>query len=210
MIFSYNNPIEELEAKVAEFFGAPYAVAVDCCTHGIELCLRLLQEGDKFDYVYTCPTHTYLSIPMTFEKLNLDWHFVEEKWEDYYVIGNTNIIDAAVLWKKDSYIPSSIMCVSFQAKKHLSLNKGGMILCDDVESADILRQIRYDGRPDLNRPWADQKIQLFGYHYQMTYETAEIGLDKLPDAIAKIPRKWTYKDYPDLSRYDIFQRGIIH
>jgi dTDP-4-amino-4,6-dideoxygalactose transaminase len=114
------------------------------------------------------------------------------------------------LWKKDSYIPSSIMCVSFQAKKHLSLGKGGMILCDDVESADILRQIRYDGRPDLNRPWADQKIKLFGYHYQMTYETAEIGLDKLPDAITRLPRKWTYKDYPDLARYDIFQQGITH
>ena len=33
--------VSELENKVAEFFGSPYAVAVDCCTHGIELCLRL-------------------------------------------------------------------------------------------------------------------------------------------------------------------------
>ena len=29
------------ENKIADFFGAPYAVAVDSCTHGIELCLRL-------------------------------------------------------------------------------------------------------------------------------------------------------------------------
>jgi dTDP-4-amino-4,6-dideoxygalactose transaminase len=36
------NPILELEQRVSDFFGSPYAVAVDCCTHGIELCLRLL------------------------------------------------------------------------------------------------------------------------------------------------------------------------
>ena len=40
------NPIVELEQKVSDFFGSPYAVAVDCCTHGIELCLRVLDEGD--------------------------------------------------------------------------------------------------------------------------------------------------------------------
>ena len=32
--------VNKFENKIAEFFGAPYAVAVDCCTHGIELCLR--------------------------------------------------------------------------------------------------------------------------------------------------------------------------
>ena len=205
------NPIEQLEQQIAEYYGAPYAVAVDCCTHGIELCLRLLNEGDtKFDYQYTCPKWTYLSIPMTFEKLNLDWHFVDNEWEKYYTIGNTNIIDAAVLWEQNSYIPSSLMCISFQLKKHLSLGKGGMILLDNAEDADILRQIRYDGRPDLDRPWADQKIELFGYHYQMTYETAQLGLEKFDDAVQRTPRHWTYKDYPNLSKYEIFQHGVLH
>ena len=32
--------ISVFEKRVAEFFGSPYAVAVDCCTHGIELALR--------------------------------------------------------------------------------------------------------------------------------------------------------------------------
>jgi|TARA_B110000503_G_C7053763_1_gene373484 dTDP-4-amino-4,6-dideoxygalactose transaminase len=204
------NTIEQLEEKVAEFFGAPFAVAVDCCTHALELCLRLLAERDAFPYQYTCPPHTYLSVPMTFEKLHLDWNFVDTKWEKCYTIGNTNIIDAAVLWEKDSYIPSSMMCLSFQLRKHLSLGKGGMILLDNAEDANILRQTRYDGRPDLDRPWADQNITMFGYHYQMTYETAQIGLDKFDDAVTRIPKHWTYKDYPDLSTYKIFQRGILH
>ena len=32
--------IEKFENKIAKFYGAPYAVAVDSCTHAIELCLR--------------------------------------------------------------------------------------------------------------------------------------------------------------------------
>ena len=51
---------------------------------------------------------------------------------------------------------------------------------------------------------------LFGYHYQMTYETAQLGIDKFSEAIYREPKKWTYKDYPDLSTYDIFKKGIQH
>ena len=32
--------VKDFENEVANWFGAPYGVAVDCCTHGIELCLR--------------------------------------------------------------------------------------------------------------------------------------------------------------------------
>ena len=41
------NKIKEFESKIAEFYGAPYAVAVDCCTHGVELCLRY----ENFSYI---------------------------------------------------------------------------------------------------------------------------------------------------------------
>ena len=33
--------VEIFESKLAEFTGAPYVVTTDCCTHAIELCLRL-------------------------------------------------------------------------------------------------------------------------------------------------------------------------
>ena len=32
--------VENFEKEIAKFFGAPEAIAVDCCTHAIELCLR--------------------------------------------------------------------------------------------------------------------------------------------------------------------------
>ena len=32
--------VTKFENQIAEFYGAPYAVATDSCTHGIEICLR--------------------------------------------------------------------------------------------------------------------------------------------------------------------------
>lgn len=190
--------ISKFEKSIASFFGAPFGVATDSCTHAIELCLRY----NKIRAV-TCPNHTYLSVPFTFEKLNLKWSFENYQWKEKYIIGNTNIVDAAVLWKENSYIPDTFMCVSFQFKKHLNLGRGGIILCNNKEDADALRKLTYDGR-DFNKPWTEQNIKTIGYHYYMTPETAQLGLDKLPDAIATRPKYWSWQDYPDLKNMEVF------
>ena len=101
------NKIKEFENKIAEFFNAPYAVAVDCCTHGIELCLR----HQNISYI-NVPKRTYISVPFLAEKLKIQLNWKDENWQDYYYLTEhfTPIIDAAVLWKKDSYIPGTFMC----------------------------------------------------------------------------------------------------
>ena len=191
----------EFEKRIAEFFGAPYAVATDCCTHAVELCLRYKKQQK-----ICSPKHTYLSIPMLAHKLDikLEWHDFE--WTGMYKVNDSltpRIFDAATLWKKDSYMPYSYMCLSFQFRKHLSLGRGGMILLQDKEEAYHLRCMAYDGRaPGI--PWKEQNIHMMGYHYYMTPEIAQLGLDKLPDAIKHKPKTWSWKDYPDVSKMEIF------
>lgn len=189
--------INQFENKIAKFFGAPYAISTDCCTHAIELCL--LYNNSKF---LSIPTHTYLSVPMTAKKLNLNWEWTEEPWKDYYHITD-NIYDAAVLWKENSYIPGTFMCISFQYRKHLSLGRGGIILTDNKNAYHDLIKLGYDGR-SRDKPWANQEISSFGYHYYMTPETAKLGLEKLPTAISTPPKLWSWKDYPDLRSMPIF------
>ena len=192
------DTVRQFEDKVAEFYGSKYAVAVDCCTHAIELCLRYTQADEV-----TFPTRTYISVPFLGEKLNLKWSWDETEWQDYYYIGNTNIVDAAVLWKKDSYIPGTLMCLSFQFQKHLNLGRGGMILTDDEYASEQLKKMSYDGRlPD--KPWRNQNIKTMGYHYYMTPETAERGLFAFWDALEKTPRKWAWEEWPDLRQMDVF------
>ena len=191
--------VKILEEKVAKFFGAPYAVAVDCCTHGIELCLRLSKSKS-----ISVPKRTYISVPFLSTKLNIDLNWKDENWTDYYYLTD-KIIDAAVLWKRDSYIKGTYMNLSFQFQKHLSLGRGGMILLDDKHDALNLKKLTYDGRvPDI--PWREQDIDSVGYHYYMTPETAALGLEKLDKAIKDTPRQWVVTDWPDLTLMKIFNK----
>lgn len=193
------NTVTEFENKVAKFFGAKFAIAVDSCTHGVELCLRYT----KADQI-VCPKRTYLSIPFLSHKLGIKLEWKDQNWLDYYYL-TPNIIDAAVLWKASSYIPDTFMSLSFQYQKHLSLGRGGMILTDNEEAAIELKKMSYDGRLP-NVPWRDQNISTIGYHYYMTPETAQLGLDKLDKAIESAPRQWVATDWPDLTQMTVFKR----
>lgn len=195
------NIVQKFEEKVAKFFGSPYAVATDCCTHAIELCLRY----EKYDNI-KIPEHTYISIPFTAEKLNLKWFWEKDyNWHDYYCIGNTNIIDAAVFWKMNGYVPNTYMCLSFQYKKHLNLGKGGMILLDNYEAYNELKKMVYDGR-EMNKPWGEQNIKIVGYHYYMTPEVAETGIHRFEEVSSKEAKKWSYNNYPFLPNMDVFKK----
>lgn len=194
------DTVQKFEKEISNFFGAPHAVAVDCCTHGLELCLRYKDVKH-----FTVPKRTYISVPFLANKLNIDFNWKDEEWEDFYYLGNTNIIDAAVLWEKNSYINGTFMCVSFQFRKHLSLGRGGVILTDDATAAVALKKMSYDGR-DPDTPWREQNIHCFGYHYYMTPETAEKGLKLLPKKIKEKPKKWKVTDWPDLTKMEIFKK----
>ena len=193
------DTITSFEEQIAKFFGAPYAIAVDSCTHGIELALRYTNTIH-----ISVPKHTYLSVPFLANKLNIELAWRDEDWVDYYYL-TAKVIDAAVLWKPNSYIPNTFMGFSFQFQKHLSLGRGGMILTDDKEAAIQLKKMSYDGRlPGI--PWRDQDIDTMGYHYYMTPEIAQLGLDKLEDSIRNKPKKWKVTDWPDLTQMKIFKK----
>jgi len=189
--------VQEFERQIAKYFGSPYAVATDCCTHAIELCLQYKKVKQ-----ISVPRHSYLSIPMTAIKIGIDYHWRYEEWEDEFEVAS-GIWDSAVLWRENSYRTGEFQCLSFQFRKHLNLNRGGMILCNTLEDYTVLSAMAIDGRlPD--KPWKEQNISIVGYRYYMTPETAQLGLDKLPDAIATTPQKGSWQDYPDISKLDVF------
>jgi dTDP-4-amino-4,6-dideoxygalactose transaminase len=194
--------IKQFENEIAKFFGSKYAIAVDSCTHGLELCLRYTKETK-----INVPKRTYLSVPFLAEKIGLEREWRDDNWERYYTInyGDKRIIDAAVLWEKNSYIPNTFMCISFQYQKHLSLGRGGVILLDNDDDYLTLKKMSYDGRLP-NVPWRDQNIDTVGFHYYMTPETAQLGLDKLQTAIDTPPRQWVVTDWPDLTEMQIFKK----
>ena len=192
------STVQVFEKKIASFFGAPYAVAFDSCTHGIEACLYLTNTKKII-----VPKRTYISIPFLAKKMNIFLEWKDENWKDYYYI-TENIIDAAVLWKENSFISGTFMSLSFQYQKHLSLGRGGAVLCSNKNEYEALKKLSYDGRlPSI--PWRDQDIESFGLHYYMTPETAQMGIDKLDKAIKTTPKDWKISDWPDLSILKVFK-----
>lgn len=181
--------ITEFESALAKFTGAPYAVMTDCCTHAIELCLRL-------DRVRRCslPARTYLSLPMTLHKLGIEYTYNDIEWLGEYQLLGTRIWDSARLLREGMYRIGHIQCLSFGYDKPLSIGRGGAILTDDKNAYDRLIQQRYDGRNLNIRPWEEQKIFEIGYHYRPTIEEAVTALELLPN-IDQEPKP---KQYPDL------------
>jgi len=192
------NTVQIFEKKIAGFFRAPFAVAFDSCTHGIEACLYLTNAKKII-----VPKRTYISIPFLAKKMNISLEWKNENWQDYYYL-TENIIDAAVLWRPNSFINETFMSLSFQYQKHLSLGRGGVVLCSNITDYEALKKLSYDGRLP-NIPWRQQNIDSFGLHYYMTPETAQMGLDKIDNAINTTPKIWTVTDWPDLTKMKIFK-----
>jgi dTDP-4-amino-4,6-dideoxygalactose transaminase len=207
--YTFQQPwevVDQFEKKIAEFFGVQYAVATDCCTHALELSFRLRNQPTD---IVKVPVHTYMSIPMMLEKLNQPWQFIDQPWKSLYQFDSHKIVDAATLWEKDSYIADTLMCVSFQFKKHIPIGRGGIVLTDDYECYNQLQKMCRDGR-DRTLLQTEDDITEIGYHYYMTPEDAARGI-LLFDQLHKNPGKlWSWKNYKQLTEYAVFKdRAVV-
>jgi dTDP-4-amino-4,6-dideoxygalactose transaminase len=195
----YNNPfnaIDDFEEAIAKYTGAPFAVATDCCTHAIELCLRYL----KVDWEVGIPAYTYLSVPMIFHKLNIPYRLMDRTWHLKYRLVNTPIWDCARLFEENMYCEGQYECLSFGYGKPFELGRGGAILTDNEEAYKWLKLAAYDGRDLSITPWQAQKEFTVGYHYRMTPEECIIGAARLTRGDIK-PSSMV--EYPDLRKITI-------
>lgn len=199
-IEDYENPfdaINEFEDAISEFTGAPGVVVTDSCTHAIELGLRYRRPK----MYATIPEHTYLSIPMTLMKLDIDYMFTDDEWDKEYQIKGSIVWDSARRFEKDMFErdpgQKKIVCVSFGHGKPFELGRGGAILTDDKAAYNWLKKAAYDGR-DLSKPWQEQKEFTLGYHYMMRPEECVAGINKLASNEIVTLDKKGYTDYPNL------------
>jgi dTDP-4-amino-4,6-dideoxygalactose transaminase len=180
--------ITEFEQALAAYTGAPYAVMTDCCTHAIELCLRLKQvRRTQFT------AWTYLSVPMTMHKLAIAYELVPETWQGEYRFYGTDIWDSARRLEPGMYRPGQMQCLSFGHSKPLEIGHGGAILLDDVNSYHTVSRMRSDGRDLSISPWQKQQQFSIGYHYRPTIEDASQGLKLL----ARVRPQCQAAVYPD-------------
>lgn len=190
------------EEKVAKLAGSKYAVAVDCCSHGIFLSLKYLQSIGEISMKkeVTIPKHTYISVPMQILHAGMSLRFIDKVWTGVYQLEGTRVWDGAVRWEEGMYVGSrALQCVSFQLKKTIPIGRGGMVLMDDKDAYDTIKLLSYDGR-DLNTTYdSDRHVKAFGYHMYMTPEDAARGL-VLMEKITRTGDSGNWESYPDVEQ----------
>jgi dTDP-4-amino-4,6-dideoxygalactose transaminase len=188
--------VAQFEEALSEYTGAPYVVTTDSCTNALYLCLKW-----SLPYPYakvTLPKRTYIGVAQAAVNAGYEIEWKDEQWKGYYLLGGTNIIDAAKCFRQGMYrgVSGLLHCLSFQAGKGLPIGRGGAVLTDDKECADWLRRARLDGRT-AGADYADNTYQTFGAHCYMTPPDAARGLWLLTYIDDGLDNTW--ESYPDIS-----------
>ena len=180
--------VEDFEAALCDYTGAPYAVAVTSCTIALEMMCSYLKVGKV-----TIPKRTYASVPQAIVKAGGYVEFADFDWRGCYPLGGTNIWDCAPRFTSGMYRPSQYQCLSFHRRKILGHTEGGAILTDNELAAIRLRVMRHDGRPP-----GSPMPTIIGYHAVMAPGTAAELLARM-QYIPQVNEDMPCDDYPDLS-----------
>lgn len=191
--------VEDFEKRIAEFAGAPYAVAVESGTAALFLSCVYAKVKDVF-----IPKHTYPGVPCSIIHAGGRVHFTDQDWQGSYELAPYKIIDSALQFKRGMYKPGTLHCLSFHIKKLLPIGRGGMILTDDPKAAEWFRLARFDGRHPV--PLQQDNFTMLGWNMYMTPDQAARGIQLFDLTKNKDLPDLRVEDqgYPDLSKYEIY------
>jgi len=197
--------VDNFEAALCQYTGAPHAVALNSGTAALLLSLMWCRDrpGRYITSGYvSVPKRTYFSVPASVVRAGLKIKWDDRLWRGQYCLYPLPVYDAARRFRADMY-KGGFQCVSFAANKILSAEQGGAILHDN-DAADLwFRMMRYDGRtPGVAAHW--DKITLIGHHCPMIPSVAAqllLKLARLPASNEDLPDY----PYPNLSRQPAFK-----
>ena len=186
--------VKMFERSLAEYCGAPYAVALNSCSAAIKMALRVGTE----DHIIL-PSKTYRSVYIAARQLGYSVEFSDHDWEGMYRLSPTNVLDAALVLYPNMYIEGTMMCLSFHPQKPLALSSGGGAILHDSPKLDVwFRRQRWDGRQEGVAIQEDELID--GDHCYMFPAQAAEALHKLNIYNTRPPAKIPHPDYEDLSK----------
>lgn len=206
----------QFEQVVADYTGAPYAVAIDNCSNALFLALMWWRKTYLiYPVTITIPSHTYPSVPCEIIHAGMRVKFdhwagnkvgqLSNELAGEYNLSPTNIWDSSLRFTSGMYQKGQIQCLSFTGpKKHLKLGKGGMILTDSEAAYRWFKRARFSGRNECSYHDDDFDIDpVIGWNFYMMPEVAARGL-LLMTEFPKHNEDLTIK-YPDLSKFKLWK-----
>jgi dTDP-4-amino-4,6-dideoxygalactose transaminase len=175
----HDKNINILEQKIASFVGAKYAVSFNSATNAI--FLSLLNKDICVNIPSMIPPVVLNAIITSGNK----YKFVDNtKWiGDSYILhefSNYRIIDSAQKIHRNQFINEcnndDLMIFSFYPTKPIGGCDGGMIVSNDFEKINYLRELSFNGMTNAENNW-DRKIKFPGYKMYLNSLQAEIVLN---------------------------------
>lgn len=180
--------VRDLESKIAAFVGCKHAVSFNSATNAI--FLALLNKN------------TVLKVPSLLPPVVLnaiitsgnDYDFVDDiSWVgNSYVLadfGDYKIVDSAQKLEKNQFIKEcnndDLMIFSFYPTKPLSGCDGGMIVSNDKDKIDYLREMTLNGMGFAENNW-EREMKHVGYKMYMNTIQADVILRNFKNYELKI------------------------
>jgi dTDP-4-amino-4,6-dideoxygalactose transaminase len=204
---------EDFEKALSDYTGAPYVIALDNMSNALFLSLYYEKNIKKtLDGFVDCPSRTYPSVPCEIIHVGLKVNFVPvegTRIKGPYRLFPSNVIDSALRFTADMYVPGTHMCLSFTGPyKTLKLSKGGAILTDDYYAMLWFKRARFSGRRECS--YHDDNFDMLGWNFYMMPELAARGLLMMTQFYNIDGTKKQNEDlelpYPDLSKYEIYKQ----
>lgn len=183
--------VRDFEAAIAQYTGAPFAVAVTSATAALFLACKYCRVEEV-----SIPRRTYVSVPMSIVHAGGSVVFDNRDWRGSYSLDPYPIRDSARRFTSGMY-KGGFECVSFHRSKILDIGQGGAILHENPSADEWFRKARFDGRTEGIAP-KDDAFSMLGFHLYMDPPTAADGLWKL-SYLPKHNEDLPNSDYPDLS-----------
>jgi dTDP-4-amino-4,6-dideoxygalactose transaminase len=197
---------QEFEKEIARYTGAPYCVCVDNESNALFLALMYDDIRDK---TITIPAHTYMSVPCEIIHAGgkVKFYNSDNLLKGPYGLHGSNVIDSALRFTADMFIPETYMCCSFTGPyKHLKLGKGGCILTDNEKAYKWFKRARFSGRNE--RSYHIDVFDMLGWNFYMNPVIASLGLLLMNQFYNMDGSKKIMPDlelpYPDLSNFPIY------
>ena len=196
---------QTFEDEIVNYTGAPYAVAIDCATNALFLCMKYLELEDE---EITIPARTFMSVPCAIihsgNRVAFDKNHPAirgTKLKGQYKLEPFPIWDSALTFHRDMYIPGEFQCLSFSGPhKYLKMGKGGMILTDNKDAYEWFKRARYFGRRPIDH--LVENFDMLGWNFYMLPEIAArgcvlmLGIEDVNDDLEI--------EYQDLSKFKVY------
>jgi dTDP-4-amino-4,6-dideoxygalactose transaminase len=186
----HDSIVEDFENSIASYVGAKYAVSFNSATSAI--FLALLNKNTTINVPSMIPPVVVNAIITSGNRHrfvdDVEWigdSYILHKFSDY------KIIDSAQKLQKNQFIhecdDNDLMIFSFYPTKPVGSSDGGMIVSNDKNKINYLKELAFNGMSYAENNW-DRKIKFPGYKMYMNSIQCQIAMNNFKVYSKKLER----------------------